>query len=123
MKWSAEPKWFMPTPDDRTSLAHMLRYAQDAAAFIQGRVRQDLDTDRMLYLAVLRALEVIGEAATRVSQPKQDQHPEIPWPQIIALRNRLIHGYDAVDSDRLWQILASDVPKLISDLQNILAQP
>ena len=77
----------------------------------------------MLYLAVLRALEVIGEAATRVSQLKQDQHPEIPWPQIIALRNRLIHGYDAVDSDRLWQILVTDVPKLISDLQNILVQP
>lgn len=113
----------MSIPDDRTRLGHMLLYAQDAQRFAQGRVRADLDTDRMLYLAVLRALEVIGEAATRVSQPLQDQHPEIPWAQIIALRNRLIHGYDAVDPDRLWQILTADVSKLIGDLQHILAQP
>lgn len=113
----------MAVHDDRTSLSHMLLYAQDAQAFVQGRARGDLDTDRMLYLAVLRALEVIGEAASRISQTLRDQHPEIPWPQIIALRNRLIHGYDAVDADRLWQILTSDVPKLIGDIQNILAQP
>jgi uncharacterized protein with HEPN domain len=113
----------MAMADDRARLTHMLQYAQDAQTFAQGRDRDDLDTDRMLYLAVLRALEVIGEAAAHVSQPLQDQHPEIPWAQIIALRNRLIHGYDAVDADRLWQILTSDVPKLISDLQQMLAQP
>jgi uncharacterized protein with HEPN domain len=113
----------MAMADDPTRLAHMLRYAQDAEAFVQGKSRADLDTDRMLYLAVLRALEVIGEAASRVSQPLRDQHPEIPWPQVIALRNRLIHGYDAVDADRLWQILTADVPKLITDLQQILTQP
>lgn len=113
----------MSRTDDRARLSHMLLYAQDAQRFAQGRARGDLDTDRMLYLAVLRALEVIGEAATRVSQPLRDQHPEVGWAQITALRNRLIHGYDAVDADRLWQILASDVPKLIADLQHILAQP
>jgi uncharacterized protein with HEPN domain len=107
----------MAVPDDRTSLSHMLFYAQDAQAFVQGRARGDLDTDRMLYLAVLRALEVIGEAASRISQPLRDQHPEIPWPQIIALRNRLIHA------DRLWQILTSDVLKPIGDPQNILSRP
>jgi uncharacterized protein with HEPN domain len=72
---------------------------------------------------VLRALEVIGEAASRVSQPMRDQHPSIPWSQIVAFRNRLIHGYNAVDPDRLWQILISDVPLLIANLQRILAQP
>ncbi len=113
----------MAMPDDQSRLAHMLLYARDAATFVQGRNRADLDSDRMLYLAVLRALEVIGEAATHISQPLRVQHPEIPWAQIIALRNRLIHGYDAVDPDRLWQILTADVPKLISDLQLLLAQP
>jgi len=113
----------MLLPDDRPRLAHMLLYAQDAQRFAQASVRADLDLNRMLNLALLRALEVIGEAANRVSQPLQDQHPEIPWAQIIALRNRLIHGYDAVDSDRLWQILTGDIPKLIDDLQKILVQP
>lgn len=113
----------MAPADDRTRLAHMLQYAQDAQAFAQGRARADLDDDRMFYLAELRAFEVIGEAAARVSQSLRDQHVEVPWAQIIALRNRLIHGYDAVDPDRLWQILSSDVPKLIGDLQTILSQP
>jgi uncharacterized protein with HEPN domain len=113
----------MSQRDDRTSVEHMLQYAEDARQFVQGRARADLDADRMLYLAVLRALEVIGEAASRVSQPLRDQHPTIPWAQIVALRNRLVHGYDAVDSDRLWQILTGDVPMLIADLQQILAQP
>ena len=113
----------MSLPDDRSRLAHMLLYAQDAQRFTQASGRADLDTNRMLYLALLRALEVIGEAANRVSQSLQDQHPEIPWAQIVALRNRLIHGYDAVDTDRIWQIVTDDIPKLIDDLQNILALP
>lgn len=113
----------MSERDDRTSLEHMLQYALDAQRFTQGRARADLDSDRMFYLAVLRALEVIGEAASRVSQPLRDQHPAIPWAQIIALRNRLIHGYDAVDPDRLWQILNSDVPKLIADIRQVLVPP
>ena len=113
----------MAKHDDRTSLEHMLLYAGDAELFAQGRARTDLDTDRMFYLALLRALEVIGEAAGRVSQPVRDRQTSIPWSQIIALRNRLIHGYDAVDPDRLWQILDSDIPKLIAELRQMLAQP
>ena len=68
----------MSKRDDRVSLEHMLLYAEDAQRFVQGRVRGDLDTDRMLYLAILRALEVIGEAASRVSEPVRDQNPTIP---------------------------------------------
>jgi uncharacterized protein with HEPN domain len=113
----------MSQRDDRVSLEYMLLCAEDAPRFAQGCARADLDTNRMLYLAVIRALEVIGEAASRVSQSLRDLNPAIPWPQIIALRNRLIHGYDAVDPDRLWQILTADVPKLIADLRQILAQP
>lgn len=113
----------MAVPDDRTSLQHMLSYAEDAQHFVQGRSRFDLDSDRMFNLAVVRALEVIGEAASRVSQSMRDKQPSIPSSQIVAFRNRLIHGYDAVDPDRLWQILISDVPPLIANLKQILAQP
>ena len=117
-------------------LATTLTFVVVAAALVAGalgaraRMRAQYETTEVvrsierrmdMYLALLRALEVIGEAASRVSQPLRDGHPEVPWAQIVALRNRLIHGYDAVDADRLWQILTSDVPKLITDLQRILA--
>ena len=65
-------------------------------------------------------MEVIGEAASRVTTDYQIMYPAIPWLQIIGLRNRLVHGYDAVDMDILWQILKQDLPILIEELENIL---
>ena len=65
--------------------------------------------------------QILGEAARRVSDPKRQQHPEVPWPQIIALRNRLIHGYDTIDLDILWQILTADLPSLVTALGDILS--
>jgi uncharacterized protein with HEPN domain len=101
-------------------LRHMLDGAREAVALVQGKSRPDLDTDRMLNLALVRLLEVIGEAANRVPDDEQSQHYEIEWAQIISLRNRLIHGYDDVDFDILWQIVTSDLPALIKKLENIL---
>lgn len=75
---------------------HMLSHAREAVSFAEGRSRADLDADRLLNLALVRLLEIIGEAAGRVSAEMRAEHPEIPWPQIIGLRNRLTHGYDAV---------------------------
>jgi uncharacterized protein with HEPN domain len=74
----------------------------------------------MLELALTRLLEIIGEAANRVSEDMQQQHPEIPWRQIVGLRHRLIHGYDAVDLDILWDIVRYDLPPLIAALEEIL---
>lgn len=67
-----------------------------------------------------RLIEVIGEAAARVSKRFRDQHPEVPWPAIIAMRNRLIHGYDTVDPDVVWQVLRHDLKPLIANLEAIL---
>ena len=58
----------------------------------------------------------MGEAANRVTNDTRQQHPDIPWTQIISLRNRLIHGYDAIDLDILWKILKEDLPVLIDRL-------
>ena len=69
----------------------------------------------------MRLLEIVGEAAGRVSEEESALHPEIPWPQIVGLRNRLIHGYDAVDYDILWQIITDDLPLLVKALEAILA--
>lgn len=77
----------------------------------------------MLNLALVRLLEIVGEAAGRVPPEVRAECPQIPWPQIVSLRNRLIHGYDAVDFDILWQIIATDLPPLIQALEVVLTNP
>lgn len=84
-----------------------------------GRKRADLDQDRLLNLALVRLLEIIGEAANRVPEEQRAYLPQIPWPQIVSLRNRLIHGYDEVDFDILWQIVVHDLPPLIEALESL----
>jgi uncharacterized protein with HEPN domain len=79
-----------------------------------------LEQQRILQLALTRLVEIVGEAANRLSAETQLMHPKIPWPQIIGMRNRLIHGYDVIDLDLLWDTIASDLPPLIVALQKIL---
>jgi uncharacterized protein with HEPN domain len=106
----------------REALRHMLDHAREAVAFARDKTRADLDSDRLLNLALTRLLEVIGEAAGRVPEDVRVRHPEIPWPQIVGLRNRLVHGYDSVDLDILWQIVISDLPPLIASIESIIAE-
>ncbi len=101
-------------------LRHMLEYAHEAMGYARGRNRSDLDSDRLLMHAMVRCLEVIGEAANRASSQMQQQYADVPWPAIIGLRNRLIHGYDSVDLDILWQIVSVDLPTLADTLSRIL---
>jgi len=100
----------------------MLDHAREAISLTQGKTRADLDSDRLLELALIRLLEVVEEAANRVPEEECALYPEIPWPQIIGLRHRLIHGYDAVDLDILWRIITVDLPLLVSALEKILTQ-
>jgi uncharacterized protein with HEPN domain len=108
--------------DDRILLRHRLDAARKARDFIKGRSRADLDSDEMLALAVIRLLEVIGEAARNLSQDIRDSHPEIAWKQITGTRDRLIHGYFDVDLDIIWAILTRDLPPLVSSLEKLLSQ-
>lgn len=110
----------MSRADDRVPLRHMLDHAREAVTMAGGRQRADLDNDRLFSLAVTRLLEIIGEAATRVSQTTREKHSEVAWPQVVALRNRLIHGYDRVDFDIMWQIIVGDLPPLVDGLEEIL---
>jgi uncharacterized protein with HEPN domain len=100
-------------------LRHMLAAAREAAQMAQGKTRADLDADRPLNLSIVRLLEIVGEAASRVPAPERVRYPGIPWPQIVGLRNRLIHGYDNVDFDILWQVVTHDLPPLIAELEKI----
>lgn len=82
-----------------------------------GRSRSDLEVDRTLELVLTRLVEIVGEAASRVTLEDRAERPEIPWRGIIGMRNRLIHGYDAVDLDVLWQVVSEDLPPLIARLR------
>lgn len=110
----------MSKHDDSVSLRQMLDHAREAVAMLQGRSRTDLDNNRMLSLALIQLAQIVGEAANRVSKSRRKRHPEIPWAQIIGLRNRLIHGYDTINFDLLWQILTVDLPELIPKLGKIV---
>ncbi len=112
----------MTQHDDRVRLTHMLDYSRKAVTMIEGRAREDLDRDEILCLALTRVVEIIGEAATRVSQAGQQCHEQIPWAEIIGMRNRLVHGYDAVDADILWDIVQQDLPPLIKQLEAIVQE-
>jgi uncharacterized protein with HEPN domain len=100
----------------------MLDYALEAVAMTKGKKRADLDKDRKLNLALVRLLEIIGEAATRIPKEEQVRYADISWSEIISLRNRLIHGYDKVDFDILWQIVSQDLPKLVESLRKVLGK-
>lgn len=111
----------MSRHEDDIRLRHMLDHAREAVTMTRGSARADLDTDRRLNLALVRLLEIVGEAAARVPAEQRILHPDIPWPEIVGLRNRLIHGYDSVDFDILWQIVTEDLPPLIATLEKTLA--
>ena len=106
--------------DDTTRLRHMLEAAQFAIGFAQGETRQSLDTDRKLVFAMVRAIEIVGEAASRISQAGRDEQPHIPWPAIIGMRNRLVHAYFDIDLDRVWDTITDDLPSLIAELERII---
>ena len=107
---------------DRTGicLREMRNHAREAIDLAKGKCREDLDTQRLLNLALVRLLEIIGEAANRVPQQDRLRYPQIAWPQIIGLRHRLIHAYDRVDFDILWQIVVHDLPPPVVDLEKIV---
>ncbi len=87
--------------------------ASVALTFAAGKGRADLETDLMFQFAIVRALEIIGEAAARMPDATRAAHPEIPWANIIGMRNRLIHGYFDVDLDVVWNTVAQHLPPLI----------
>lgn len=107
----------MSRREDRPWLLHMLEAAEKALEFAQGKSRADLQNDQMLAFALIRCLEIIGEAATHLSADAKSRIDRIPWPQVVGMRNRLIHAYFDVDLDRVWDTLSEDLPPLIAALR------
>jgi len=111
----------MPHKDDLIRIRHMLDAAKEAADFAQGKTKADLQDNRMLLLALVRSLEVIGEAASKVSEPFRHIFPEIAWADAVGMRNRLIHAYFDISLGIIWRTVQEDLPPLISALEGILA--
>jgi len=94
----------------------MIEAAKTLARFVERRGRRDLDSDQMLLFACTHAVLIIGEAASNLSEDLRDAYPTIPWPQIVAMRNRLVHAYFDIDHDVLWRTATEEVPMLLMQL-------
>jgi uncharacterized protein with HEPN domain len=105
--------------EDRIRLLHMLEAAEAAAGFVAGRVRQDLDSDRMLLFAVVRAIEIVGEAAHDVSEDARALLPELPWPAIVGMRHRIVHAYFQINADTVWKTVTDELPFLQAEIRRI----
>ena len=91
----------------------MRDFTAEAVEMAASADRATLDADRRLFLALTRLVELIGEASTRLDEATRTKHPAVPWRAIKETRNRLIHAYDDIDRDVLWQIVRVDLPELV----------
>lgn len=107
--------------DDLTRLRHMIEFAQGALGFTENRTREDLDHDQMLTLALIKAIETVGEAAYKLSPEFRDRHPELPWPSIMGMRHKLIHAYFDINLDMVWHTTVNELQPLIQALEKIIA--
>ncbi|HLQ25725.1 MAG TPA: DUF86 domain-containing protein [Acidiferrobacterales bacterium] len=107
--------------DDEIRLRHMLDAAREAMVFLGGQSRKNLDANRMLVLSLVKAIEIVGEAATKVTPETQNKYPDIPWADVVGMRHRLIHAYFDINLDIVWQTVIHDLPPLVKKLEQILA--
>ena len=104
---------------DSVRLRHMLDAANEALEFARGRAREDLESDRMFVLALVKLIEIIGEAAARVSPEGRAAVVDIPWRDVVAMRNVLVHGYFDIDLDLVWDTSTEDLPALVTALDHL----
>ena len=106
--------------DDPDRMRHMLEASQKALRLAKGKNRADFQQDELLQLALTRLVEMVGEAASRVTPQTRDRHKKIPWPDIIGTRHRIVHDYYFVNLDVLWEIVTRDLRPLVRSLKRIL---
>lgn len=109
----------MTQRDDRVYIEHMIDTANKAISFVAGLSREDFDNNEQLKLAVTHLLQIIGEAARRVSLDFRESHPEIPWKAIVGMRNKVVHDYLNVDEDIVWDTVKQDLAPLVVELRKL----
>lgn len=106
--------------DDLVYVGHMLDTARKALHLVAGKSRTDYELDETLALALTHLLQVIGEAARKVSTPFRERHADIPWAAIVGLRHRVVHDYLHVDLDLVWDVVHQDLEPLVAKLSQIV---
>jgi uncharacterized protein with HEPN domain len=109
------------SPEDRIRLLHMIEATETALNFVICRQRADLNSDQMLLFALVRAIEIIGEAAGKASEATRRAAADVPWGLVVSMRNRLIHAYFDVDNDMVWTTASEELPELLPKLRALIA--
>lgn len=106
--------------DDASYLLDMLVAARDAVVFADGLSFSEFARDQRTQLAILKCVEIVGEAASRVGAETREAHPAIPWREIVGMRNRLAHAYFEIDLRLVWDTVRNDLPPLIVQLEPLV---
>jgi uncharacterized protein with HEPN domain len=109
-----------PEEKDAAYLWDMLQAAKEARDFIRGKILEDYMNDLVLQAAIERKVEIIGEAARKVSDDFKDAHPEIPWRPIVAQRHVLAHEYGEISQENIWRVATLRIPELIAALAPLI---
>jgi uncharacterized protein with HEPN domain len=107
-------------PHDRVRVHHIVDALNSMMTFARGRNRGDLDTNEMLLFALIRAVEIVGEAASKISDEARATRPDLPWVSIVGMRNRLVHAYFDINRDILWTTVTEAAPPLARGFQKML---
>jgi uncharacterized protein with HEPN domain len=108
--------------NDRIRIQHIIDAAQEALSFVHNSDQENFSNNRMMILSVIKEIEIIGEAASKISDETKSKYSDIPWKDIVGMRNRLIHGYFEVDVKLVWNTNKINLPPLVSALEAILAK-
>ena len=109
-------------PRDKGRLQHMSAAIMNIKKFLTDRTADDFLIDAMLYFAVVKNMEIIGEAAYMLTHEFKDSHPVTPWKDIINMRHILVHGYYQVDSREVWMTIKNDLPLLEKQIEQYLTE-
>lgn len=105
---------------DNGRLLHMCEAIRNIMGFMEGKELEDLSTNKMLFYAVVKNIEIIGEAAYKLTFGFVDSHPLTPWKQIIRMRHILVHDYYNIEPEELYNVISEDLPPLLKQLENYL---
>ena len=106
--------------DDLVYVGHMLDKAREAVDLVKGKDRSDYNSEPAIRYALAHLLQIIGEAARRISQDFCKSHPEIPWKALVGMRHKVVHDYTSVDEDVVWDTVQQELPPLIKSLERIV---
>ncbi|MBI3802038.1 MAG: DUF86 domain-containing protein [Deltaproteobacteria bacterium] len=108
---------------DDAYLLDILNAARKVSQFITGATEEEFERNELLQSATMRQLGIIGEAARKVSQETRNAHSEIPWSEMIGMRNRLIHEYSRINLKRVWDTIQNDIPRLMTLIEPLVPPP